>query len=236
MNAIAGAELLPEIQKLSHHGTVMEDHNSLSYYNFSGEQFCVKFTKKTLRRPAQSVIPNPGPSEQTEPVKQAIASVEQNTADATAENATETGETSKGASSSSPASSESVGGPLAFLRDDPVFTYLKRTLQEDPSMLPVSMKKIQCLNRDLMRKVTENPENFLKLINDTSEPSLENRGSQGIAATMGNNLSLSDVDAIIRLKELEYPDHLVIQAYIAGERDKYKAADFLVSQTLDDDD
>ncbi|XP_058066241.1 UV excision repair protein RAD23 homolog B-like [Anopheles bellator] len=219
INAVAGTLLMSECKKLNHLGKAMEDHNTLGYYNVSKE-FFIKFKKNTVTRPAQSTI-----------------SAETNTTKATAEKLSQTEPTSKGASSTSPAPSKPVDGPLAFLRDDPVFTQLKRQLQEDQSKLPYLMRKTQSINRDLMRIVTDNAEEFLKLINDqTSEPSLENGGSQGVATTTVNNLSPSDVDASNRLKELGYPEHLVIQAYIAGERNLYKAADFLVSQALDDDD
>lgn len=132
---------------------------------------------------------------------------------------------------------------LAFLREHPTFLEMKRLLQEDPSLLPQLLQKIQSSNPDLMRIISENQVEFLALINEGADGGgPDGRGSGGVprelettAAAMVDSLTQSDMDAIDRLKALGYPEHLVIQAYIACERNEYQAAEFLVSQTLDDD-
>lgn len=126
--------------------------------------------------------------------------------------------------------------PLAFLRRHPVFQDMKRLLQEDPNLLPHLMQRIQSSNPDLMRIISNNQEEFLALINEPQQESQMSQELEDIAAAMVNSLTPSDMDAIDRLKALGYPEHLVIQAYIACERDEYNAAEFLVSQTLDDED
>lgn len=131
---------------------------------------------------------------------------------------------------------------LAFLREHPTFLEMKRLLQEDPSLLPQLLQKIQSSNPDLMRIISENQVEFLALINEGADGAGPDGRSGGVprelettAAAMVDSLTQSDMDAIDRLKALGYPEHLVIQAYIACERNEYQAADFLVSQTLDDD-
>lgn len=130
--------------------------------------------------------------------------------------------------------------PLAFLRDNPVFQDMKRILRDDPSMLPHLMRRMQASNPDLLDIIAMHQEHFLALINEGS-PAVPagremSRELEDIAAAMVNSLTPRDMDAIERLKALGYPEHLVIQAYIACERDEYNAAEFLVSQALDDDD
>ncbi|XP_053664719.1 UV excision repair protein RAD23 homolog B-like [Anopheles marshallii] len=123
--------------------------------------------------------------------------------------------------------------PLDFLRNNPVFENMKRILRDDPLMLPHLMRRMQESNPVLLSIIAEHQDEFLAMINEGSAPM--SHDMEDIASAMINSLTPSDMDAIERLKALGYPEHLVIQAYIACERDEYDAAMFLVTQTLDDE-
>jgi len=134
--------------------------------------------------------------------------------------------------------------PLAFLRNQDEFQQMKRLLQQNPSMLNALLQHIGQSNPELLQVISQNQEAFIRMIN---EPEGGSAGSGGVgggrpAGGGGENLGESgviqvspqDKEAIERLKALGFPEHLVVQAYFACEKNENLAANFLLSQNFDD--
>merc|ERR1719158_2756237 len=98
------------------------------------------------------------------------------------------------------------------------------------------LQQIGQSNPQLLQIISENQEAFIRLINEGEG------GAGGVAGLQGEALdqpgviqvSPADKEAIERLKALGFPEHLVVQAYFACEKNENLAANFLLSQNLED--
>lgn len=140
---------------------------------------------------------------------------------------------------------ESVGGegPLAFLRNQAQFQQMRNVIQQNPEMLNAVLQQIGQTNPALLQLISENQEAFVNMLNESDEgrqaPIGGNDDDERNFGGMLDFRTLSDFtqqdrDAIDRLKALGFPEELVIQAYIACEKNENLAANFLLSQTFDD--
>jgi len=132
--------------------------------------------------------------------------------------------------------------PLAFLRNQDEFQQMKRLLQQNPSMLNALLQHIGQSNPELLQVISQNQEAFIRMINEPEGGSAGSGGGGRPAGGGGENLGESgviqvspqDKEAIERLKALGFPEHLVVQAYFACEKNENLAANFLLSQNFDD--
>jgi len=147
-------------------------------------------------------------------------------------------------------SEESAGGtgsnPLAFLRNQEEFQQMKRLLQQNPGMLNALLQNIGQSNPELLQIISQNQEAFIRMINESDDsgtsgsggrtgsgrPAGEGEGPLGESGVI--QVSPQDKEAIERLKALGFPEHLVVQAYFACEKNENLAANFLLSQGFDD--
>jgi UV excision repair protein RAD23 len=147
------------------------------------------------------------------------------------------------AAASAPAvpAGESVPGagenPLAFLREHEMFNQIRAVIQQNPNMLPAMLQQIGSSNPQLLQIISQNQEAFIRMINETEKGGGEGavEGEEGSLDAPGViQVSPQDKEAIERLKALGFPEHLVIQAYFACEKNENLAANFLLSQGFDD--
>lgn len=140
---------------------------------------------------------------------------------------------------------QAAENPLAFLRDHEMFQQIRAVIQQNPSMLSTMLQQIGQSNPQLLQIISQNQEAFIRMINE-GEAGEEGEGAlpglPGEGALAGEALdqpgviqvSPADKEAIERLKALGFPEHLVVQAYFACEKNENLAANFLLSQNFDD--
>ncbi|TRY75256.1 hypothetical protein TCAL_10089 [Tigriopus californicus] len=154
------------------------------------------------------------------------------------------GSTGGGSSSGGGQSAPRTGAEaLAFLRNQEQFQQMRTLLQQNPNMLNAVLQQIGSSNPQLLQLISQNQEEFIRMINEPegggsgATPGGQEGGEgEGLLGGGGSVIQMStqDKEAIDRLKALGFPEHLVVQAYFACEKNENLAANFLLSQTMDD--
>jgi len=148
--------------------------------------------------------------------------------------------------------------PLAFLRAQPQFAQMRQVVQQNPSLLNAIMQQISQTNPALLQMISQNQDAFYRMLTESSPPAGStpatnappaagsNRGVRAEESLGGQegadgylspgviHVTPQDKEAIERLKALGFPEHLVVQAYFACEKNENLAANFLLSQNFDD--
>uniref|UniRef100_A0A0A9WQU4 UV excision repair protein RAD23 n=1 Tax=Lygus hesperus TaxID=30085 RepID=A0A0A9WQU4_LYGHE len=130
--------------------------------------------------------------------------------------------------------------PLGFLRTQPQFQQMRTVVQQNPELLNTVLQQIGQSNPALLRLISQHQEEFVRMLNEPSDGSTGGGGGVGAANPAGAGSQIAvpvtpqDKEAIERLKALGFPEHLVVQAYFACEKNENLAANFLLSQNLDD--
>ncbi|KAJ8682061.1 hypothetical protein QAD02_017853 [Eretmocerus hayati] len=146
------------------------------------------------------------------------------------------------------------GDPLAFLRSQPQFQQMRQVIQQNPQLLNPVLQQIGQTNPALLQLISQNQEAFVQMLNEpvgagggggsipASAAAAVAQGGlpgSGAAALSGGvpgvvQVTPQDKEAIERLKALGFPEDLVVQAYFACEKNENLAANFLLSQALDE--
>ncbi|XP_057329084.1 UV excision repair protein RAD23 homolog B [Microplitis mediator] len=145
-----------------------------------------------------------------------------------------------------------AGDPLAFLRSQPQFQQMRGVVQQNPQLLNAVLQQIGQSNPALLQLISQNQDAFIRMLNEPtaagggapltgSNQAVRGTGGTGAGADAVNPavagvipISPQDREAVDRLKALGFPEHLALQAYFACEKNENLAANFLLSQNLDD--
>ncbi|XP_075159268.1 UV excision repair protein RAD23 homolog B [Haematobia irritans] len=124
--------------------------------------------------------------------------------------------------------------PLNFLREDPRFSQMRRVIRQRPELLSSVLSRIGETNPALLSVIRENQDEFVAMLNEEVSGG---GGSAGGESTDSGAEPREDVVEIIlteeekqavdRLVNLGFPREIVLQAYIACEKNEEQTADFL---------
>ncbi|CAN0413952.1 unnamed protein product [Lampetra fluviatilis] len=147
-----------------------------------------------------------------------------------------------------------ASNPLEFLRSQPQFQQMRVVLQQNPSLLPALLQQLGRENPQLLQQISQHQEQFISMLNspsdggggdgddgDDGDDGGDGDGLGGAAGSGGGGVNYIQVTpqekaAIERLKDLGFPEGLVVQAYFACEKNENMAANFLLQQQGDGDD
>lgn len=135
--------------------------------------------------------------------------------------------------------------PLAFLRNQPQFQQMRSVIQHNPQLLNAVLQQIGQTNPALLQLISDNQEAFVRMLNEPAQAAPTLQGSTPAATPLGTQAAAGiqpgmiqvtpqDRDAIERLKALGFPEHLVVQAYFACEKNENLTANFLLNQNFED--
>lgn len=129
--------------------------------------------------------------------------------------------------------------PLAFLRTNEEFKQVKVLVNANPDMLSSLLLSFGNKNPELLDLINQNKLTFLRMINEPAGcKGLEDDSGVVVDAgidlhneDLGDNVDEHNAEAIVRLKELGFPEDQVIEAYVASHKNENLAVDYLLSNS-----
>ncbi|GAM19732.1 hypothetical protein SAMD00019534_029070, partial [Acytostelium subglobosum LB1] len=113
-----------------------------------------------------------------------------------------------------------VDGIIDEIRNSPYFPAIRESFIRNPSMIPELLQQLSQTNPELVRRIAENPQAFIRLFNNDAAP-----GERG--QTVQIQLTQEESDAIDRLISLGFDKDEVLEAYLACEKDEQLTASYL---------
>jgi len=129
---------------------------------------------------------------------------------------------------------------LDALRNDPMVGQLRQLVQQNPALLQPFLQQLGANNPQLFQLISRNQQAFLDFLTEGSGVDLGALGDEmdddeGGAGAGGNVIQVTaeERDAIERLQAMGFDRQIVLQAYIACDRDENAALNFLLDSGND---
>lgn len=142
-----------------------------------------------------------------------------------------------GAGAGAGAAAGAGAGALDFLRNNPQFQALRTMVQANPQILQPMLQELSKQNPQLMRLIQDHQADFLRLVNEPVE------GAEGdffnqLAGAMPQaiNVTPEEREAIERLEAMGFDRALVIEAFLACDKNEQLAANYLLEHAGDYED
>ncbi|XP_010497716.1 PREDICTED: probable ubiquitin receptor RAD23a [Camelina sativa] len=138
--------------------------------------------------------------------------------------------------------SDAVGGDLGtleFLRGNDQFQQLRTMVNSNPQILQPMLQELGKQNPQLLRLIQENQTEFLQLLNEPYEGSdgdmdIFDQPEQEMPHAV--NVTPAEQEAIQRLEAMGFDRALVIEAFLACDRNEELAANYLLEHSADFED
>ncbi|KAG5618753.1 hypothetical protein H5410_018577 [Solanum commersonii] len=128
-------------------------------------------------------------------------------------------------------------GSLDFLRNNQQFQALRSMVQANPQILQPMLQELGKQNPQLLRSIQEHDQEFLQLINepvDGSDGDMFDQAEQEIPHTV--SVTPEEQEVIERLEAMGFDRALVIEAFLACDRNEELAANYLLEHAGDYED
>jgi len=142
------------------------------------------------------------------------------------------------ASESAPSQDTSEGNvpanPMQLLSQMPQFRTMRALVRQNPQLLPQLIQQLGRSNQQLFNLIQEHEREFLEFLNSDDDTVAPGEGEHPHPEPVVLQMTQDEKNAVERLKDLGFPEDLVIQAYYACDKDEELAANFLLSEGMDD--
>lgn len=128
-------------------------------------------------------------------------------------------------------------GSLDFLRNNQQFQQLRSMVQANPQILQPMLQELSKQNPQLLRIIQEHHAEFLQLINEPvegAEGDLFEQADEDMPHAI--NVTPAEQESIDRLEAMGFDRALVIEAFLACDRNEQLAANYLLENSADFED